>query len=145
VQPDFAAGGQEWLEEVITNAGHKIIFFPKFHCELNYIEMVWAKVKGTIRADCNNYSLDEMYAKLVELLQNIPLEYVRKVERRCFRFMHGYQLNMSGPLLDYAMKSFSSHRMFPSRQVVQDIEVAYKAHRAQAAVKMERNYRLEED
>ena len=28
------------LEELITQAGHLCIFLPKFHCELNPIEMV---------------------------------------------------------------------------------------------------------
>jgi len=28
------------LETVIEEAGHKCIFLPKFHCELNPIEMV---------------------------------------------------------------------------------------------------------
>jgi hypothetical protein len=28
------------LESLIKNAGHKCIFLPKFHCELNPIEMV---------------------------------------------------------------------------------------------------------
>ncbi len=111
LQPDFAAGGKEWLEEVIASKGHKIIFFPKYHCELNYIEMVWAYIKTKIRAECTN-SLDEMHAMLIQLLQHVPLSYIRKVERRCFRFMHGYQLNMSGPMLDYAMKTYTSHRMF---------------------------------
>ena len=102
VQPAFAAGGQEWLEEVITRAGNKIIFFPKYHCELNYIEMVWAFIKGKLRAECTN-NLDGMHAMLLHLLQNVLLSYIRKVERRCFRFMHGYQLEMSGPMLDYAI------------------------------------------
>lgn len=28
------------VEELIRSAGHKCIFLPKFHCELNPIEMV---------------------------------------------------------------------------------------------------------
>ncbi len=27
------------LQEVIESLGHKVIFYPKFHCEFNYIEM----------------------------------------------------------------------------------------------------------
>ena len=33
------------LEHVIVQAGHEVIFYPKFHCELNYIEYYWAAVK----------------------------------------------------------------------------------------------------
>ena len=27
------------LQEIIEELGHKVIFYPKFHCEFNYIEM----------------------------------------------------------------------------------------------------------
>jgi len=33
------------LQIVIERAGHKCIFLPKFHCELNPIEMVWDQGK----------------------------------------------------------------------------------------------------
>ena len=34
-QPDFLEQ-REWLREVVENKGHQILYFPKFHCELNY-------------------------------------------------------------------------------------------------------------
>ena len=33
------------LQLVIENAGHKCLFLPKFHCELNLTEMVWGQAK----------------------------------------------------------------------------------------------------
>src|SRR5438132_11580581 len=36
LQPDFLSQ-KSALEEVILEAGHKCIVYPKFHCELNYI------------------------------------------------------------------------------------------------------------
>ena len=29
------------IAETIEKAGHKCIFYPKFHCELNFIERYW--------------------------------------------------------------------------------------------------------
>jgi hypothetical protein len=35
-QPDFAAQ-KSGLDDVIEKAGHLVLFYPKFHCELNWI------------------------------------------------------------------------------------------------------------
>jgi transposase len=34
------------LQTLIEAAGHKCYFLPKFHCELNPIEMQWGWAKG---------------------------------------------------------------------------------------------------
>ncbi|KAJ8580768.1 hypothetical protein M405DRAFT_752868 [Rhizopogon salebrosus TDB-379] len=33
------------VQEIIERAGHLCIFLPKFHCELNFIEFFWGRVK----------------------------------------------------------------------------------------------------
>ena len=48
-QPDFACV-KSHLEEVITAHGHLCDFYPKFHCELNYIEQYWGAVKLLYRS-----------------------------------------------------------------------------------------------
>lgn len=40
LQPDFVRE-KPLLQVIIEKAGHKCLFLPKFHCELNPIEMVW--------------------------------------------------------------------------------------------------------
>ena len=47
LQPDFLAQKSE-LETVIEEAEHKCIFYLKFHCELNFIEMYWGAAKRYI-------------------------------------------------------------------------------------------------
>jgi hypothetical protein len=44
LQPDFVAE-KPLLQVIIEKAGHKCLFLPKFHCELNPIEMVWGQAK----------------------------------------------------------------------------------------------------
>jgi hypothetical protein len=36
----------EWLTEVVQAAGFDMTFYLKYHCELDYIEKVWAWVKS---------------------------------------------------------------------------------------------------
>ena len=43
----------------------------------------------------------------------IPIELVRRLERHALRFMSGYREKLDGPLLDFAMKKYSSHRRIP--------------------------------
>lgn len=44
LEPDFA-GEKPLLQMLIEKMGHKCLFLPKFHCELNPIEMVWGQLK----------------------------------------------------------------------------------------------------
>ncbi|RGB33345.1 hypothetical protein C1646_761801 [Rhizophagus diaphanus] len=51
-QPDFL-NTKPLIQEIIEVKGHKVIFYPKFHCELNYIEMYWGAAKWYARQQCN--------------------------------------------------------------------------------------------
>jgi hypothetical protein len=127
-QPDFCEQ-VEWLRETVEAAGHEIIFFPKFHCELNFIEMVWAFVKAYYRRHCQ---FD--FKKLREMIDTIMLEkvtkvFVRRAARHCYRFMDGYRRGMKGPLLDYAIKKYSRHRSIPTTVQIAEINEEYEKKR----------------
>ncbi|RPB00963.1 hypothetical protein L873DRAFT_1638417, partial [Choiromyces venosus 120613-1] len=55
LQPDFQ-NQRSKLEEVINNQGHLALLYPKFHCELNWIEYYWCAAKWFTQKHCN-YSL----------------------------------------------------------------------------------------
>lgn len=44
VQDDFK-NEKPLLQQIIEGAGHTCLFLPKFHCELNPIELVWGQAK----------------------------------------------------------------------------------------------------
>ena len=48
LQSDFLAQKSE-LETIIKESGYKCIFYLKFHCKLNFIEMYWEVVKRYAR------------------------------------------------------------------------------------------------
>ncbi|POG53581.1 hypothetical protein GLOIN_2v1792152 [Rhizophagus irregularis DAOM 181602=DAOM 197198] len=81
LKPDFIAQ-KGAIEELIENAGHKCIFPPKFHCELNFIES----------------------------LNSVNLTTIRKFSRKCWCYMDLYRKGIDGKLVEYAIKKYKSHR-----------------------------------
>jgi len=115
-QPDFAEQ-KEWLRELVEDVyKHQIIFYPKYHCELNYIEMVWGFMKTVCRKNCEyNYkALKELIPKVIKAL---PIAFIRRAQRHCFRMLSGYKQGLEGPLLDYATRKYRSHRCIPSDMI----------------------------
>jgi hypothetical protein len=50
-QPDFQEQ-KEWLQEVVTNSGFVINYYPKYHCEFNFIEMFGGTAKAFSKSHC---------------------------------------------------------------------------------------------
>ncbi|OAX34270.1 hypothetical protein K503DRAFT_699039 [Rhizopogon vinicolor AM-OR11-026] len=48
MQSDFKEQ-KSLVQEIIERAGHLCMFLPKFHCELNFIEFFWGRVKKYLR------------------------------------------------------------------------------------------------
>jgi hypothetical protein len=51
LQEDFA-NEKPLLQHYLEGQGHVCMFLPKFHCELNLIEMIWGYVKYRKRLTC---------------------------------------------------------------------------------------------
>jgi len=66
------------LEEVIMACGHLCNFYPKFHCELNYIEQYWGAVKLLYRSRSQLKKMDEMEKQVVACLNDIPLLQIQR-------------------------------------------------------------------
>ena len=107
-QQDFL-DQKEWLTEVAELAGMSVIFYPKYHCELNYIENVWGWLKSYHRRHCT-YNYAHLKTNLPLTIQDMPLAFIRRAARSCFRFMSAYRVGLKGPILDYAMRVYTSHR-----------------------------------
>ena len=41
------------LQEIVEEAGHIFLLYPKFHCELNWVEYYWGRCKHFTRKHCN--------------------------------------------------------------------------------------------
>ena len=70
-QSDFVAQ-KSHLEELITSRGHICDFYPKYHCELNFIEQYWGTAKFCYRSTPKTSDIDEMEQNVIACLEEIP-------------------------------------------------------------------------
>ena len=108
-QPDFLTE-ESLLERIIKEAGHEVIFYPKFHCELNFIESFWAAVKKYTRGNCS-YSFAELENTVIKGLDSVPLKTIRRFAGKSMRWILSYaKKDLSPEQLAYTNKVYSSHR-----------------------------------
>jgi hypothetical protein len=108
---------KEWLREVAEAKGLKVIYYPKYHCEFNFIELTWGFMKSRLRRICT-FTYNDLRDKVNNLLEHdhedgIKVSRVQSFARFCFRFMSGYRQGLSGPILDYTLKKCKAHRSIP--------------------------------
>jgi hypothetical protein len=73
-----------------------VIFLPKFHYELNFIEQCWGYAKQLYRLNPESSQEDILWRNALEALQAIPLEMMRRFANRSYRFMDAYSKGLNG-------------------------------------------------
>ncbi|KAF5186994.1 Dde family endonuclease [Thalictrum thalictroides] len=108
LQPDFLSQ-RPLLQEVIESFNHKIVYYPKFHCELNFIELFWGAAKVYTRNLCD-YKWSSLQKTVPEALDSVSLSQIRKYARKTCRLMQKYRDGLTGPEAELSEKRRSSHR-----------------------------------
>ena len=113
------------VEETIKAKGHKCIFLPKFHPELNYIERFWAHCKRWLRKHCL-YSMVGLWSNFAKVFSEevSPLRLQRKFARTAWRWMDVYRRDLPPDLASFAAKCYHGHRGIPTSldQLVDDLK-----------------------
>jgi hypothetical protein len=118
-QQDFL-DQKEWLALTICEAGCSIDYYPKYHCEFNYIEMFWGAAKAWSRANCT-FNFNDHVKLVPKALNSVALSKIRKFARKSYRYMDAYRITGSGgnfltcKQIEYAVKKFRGHRKIPIR------------------------------
>ena len=116
LQPDFQAQ-KSLIAEPIEAAGHRCIFYPKFHCELNYIEYFWGAAKYYCRVNCD-YTWQGLKNIVPEALASVDLLTIQRFARRAQRYMSAYRRGLTLKAAEYAVKKYKSHRKIPDSAVI---------------------------
>lgn len=122
LQPDFR-NQKSYIVETVENAGHLCMFYPKFHCELNYIEMYWGAAKRYTRENCQ-YSWENLKKIVPIALDSVSLPLIRKFSRKSLRYMDAYRKDLTGLFAEYAVRKYKSHRRIPKS--IEELEQEFK-------------------
>ena len=100
---------QKW-RPTLHQRGHRCIFIPKYHCELNHIERVWGHAKKYTRSHCN-YSLAGLEHTVEPALETVFTDLIRKYFQKVCEYSRAYREGYSaGPEVEKALKQYKSHR-----------------------------------
>jgi len=100
------------LQEEVEASGHRVIFYPKFHCELNFIERFWCAAKGYTREHCK-YSLNDLRHAIPAAFDSIPPSTINKYYHHCARTIDAYADGFT-----YGTKAFVEQVHKNHRQIV---------------------------
>lgn len=116
-QPDFVeAARRPLIREIVEQLGHKCLFLPKFHCELNIIEFFWGAAKRYTRENCQ-YKWDELVKIVPEALEQVSITTIRRWDMRFWRYVDQYIAGKSCVEADIAVRAYTSHRRATERQI----------------------------
>ncbi len=76
-QPDFV-NVESLLEQTCKSHGFRVIFLPKFHCELNFIEQCWGFAKRLYRLNTPSSREDHLERNALAALDAVPLDVMRR-------------------------------------------------------------------
>ena len=90
-QSDFHTQNS-WLQETLgSEDGFLLDFYPKFHCEFNFIELYWGAAKAYARRNCN-YTFQGLKALVPEALRSVSVASIRRYATKYFRYMDAYRI-----------------------------------------------------
>ncbi|PPQ84819.1 hypothetical protein CVT24_013253, partial [Panaeolus cyanescens] len=121
-QPDFISV-KSLLEETCEKKGFVVLFLPKFHCELNFIEQCWGYAKRLYRLLPESSREDALEKNALASLDQIPIEMMRRFGNRSERFMDAYMRGLNGRQAAWAARKYRGHRILPER-ILEELERA---------------------
>jgi hypothetical protein len=109
---------------VCKTRGFSVLFLPKFHCELNFIEQCWGYAKRMYRHYPTSSKQADLERNILSALESVPLDCMRRFSRRACRFIDGYEKGLNGRQAAWASKKYKGHRVLPE-SIMCDLDNAH--------------------
>ena len=93
--PDFKFEISRIQRLLTEENGHIVYMLPKYHCELNPIERVWAQAKRYTKAYCK-YNIQSLRNNIVPALDTVTMENVHNHFRKIRHYMFAYLEGIPG-------------------------------------------------
>ena len=97
------------LQEEVEALGYRVLLYPKFHCELNFIERYWCRAKWFARENCG-YDLEALKTTVPEALASVTNASIRGFNRLAVRTIDAYSAGLCYGTEEFKHNVYRSHR-----------------------------------
>ncbi|KAF8594420.1 hypothetical protein BDV93DRAFT_459013, partial [Ceratobasidium sp. AG-I] len=116
-EPDFETR-DTIIEELARDWGSKVIFLPKYHCELNPIEQCWGYAKAKYRLNKESGTQAKLEENMLSAVYSVPQDTIRKFFACSRRFLDAYTTGKNGAeAVEWVNKKFKSHHVIPPEHI----------------------------
>lgn len=107
-QPDFKAQASQ-IEEYLRRENQMVLFYPKFHCECNWIERFWSHCKRYTRENCS-YDIAGLRLNVPAAMMQVPTTTIKRYFDKSVRIIRAYADGIEHETSEYQERVYRSHR-----------------------------------
>jgi hypothetical protein len=98
-----------WLQETLEASNQEVAFYPKFHCEWNFIEHFWCGAKWYTHENCE-YSLEGIRKTVPLAVHSISSSSINRYFHRCMKVLKAYEDGLTYSTVEFKQTVYGSHR-----------------------------------